>query len=337
MIRILSRDENQKKLSQSLSNLLKKHQAGLTEDLSVMRSAGSGGGYLETGNQFITEVRSKKKLSDLILSVDTRSLLKDTILALENREYLVEKGIRPIRKVLLNGKPGTVKTSIAQAISNELGLPLLIINVPTLFSSYLGDSGKNIYQVFENIQSRNAVAVFDEFDSIAIGRDTNNEIGEMRRIVNSLLTSLDKWSGQGVFFATTNDANNLDKAVWRRFDEHIEINLPQRPERQQLWNLYTRNNLSREELSFLANYSEGLSPADIELISEQSIRMQALVDSDIFEEAVRQVSMNIGNFDKKKAMISAIKKMFPNISTRDMANLTRISKSSVQRYIKAGE
>ncbi|HAP8712416.1 TPA: AAA family ATPase, partial [Enterococcus faecium] len=216
----------------------------------------------------------------------------------------------------------------------ELGLDFLLVNIPTLFSSYLGDSGKTITKLFKSLSSKKAIIVFDEFDSIAVGRYSMNDVGEMRRIVNSVLTGLDNWEGEGLIIATTNDKENLDNAVWRRFDEKIKVGLPDKENRLKLWDMYSKSQLTRDELHILAEVSNGFSPAEIEIYSQQGLRLKVIKGKNPFLTIMNQLEVPKLSLEKKVFLVKYLKSNYPNLTTRDIGELMNISKSSVQRYLK---
>lgn len=333
MIRMLAKEEDTRKIAEKLSTILSKHQAGLYPDQKVTRFYQENKEY-EEFDSYVYRKKPQKSLSDLILNKSTLNKIDDIIITYRNKDKLKELGIKLNQKIILNGVPGTGKSSIGEALAYELGLEFLLVNIPTLFSSYLGDSGKTISNLFSALSNRNAVIVFDEFDSIAISRSSLNEVGEMRRIVNSVLTSLDNWSGEGMIVATTNDKDNLDSAVWRRFDERVDIDLPEKENRVRLWDKYTKSLLNREELRILSELSEGFSPAEIEIYSQQGLRIKVIKDKNPFLTILDQLSITISSTKLKTDVVQYLKTRYPDLSTREIGEITKISKSSVQRYVK---
>lgn len=141
---------------------------------------------------------------------------------------LAEAGLEPTRTVLFTGPPGVGKTMAARWIARELGRPLLILDLSAVMSSYLGRTGTNLRFVLDYAKSIDCVLLIDELDAIAKRRDDAGEIGELKRLVTVLLQQLDDWPSSGLLLAATNHAELLDPAVWRRFEEQIEFELPER-------------------------------------------------------------------------------------------------------------
>lgn len=165
------------------------------------------------------------------------------------RERLARYGLTPKKKVLLHGPPGCGKTLGAQRLAWNTGLPLLKVRFDALVSSYLGETASNLRAVFEAAEQRPCVLFLDECDSLASSRSHPNDVGEMRRIVNSLLVLLDEYSAPGLLVAATNLTEHLDIAIWRRFDDIIEVPRPGPSEIRQLIAM-TLSAMEVEELDF---------------------------------------------------------------------------------------
>ena len=163
---------------------------------------------------------------DVILPKCNEEDIKTFILNYKNADKLNSIGIGVANTLLLYGPPGCGKTKCAFLIAKELNLPLVVARLDSLISSYLGTTAKNIRSLFEFAQKTPCVLFLDEFDAIAKARDDSNELGELKRVVNSLLQNVDSMSGDSLLLAATNHEKLLDTAVWRRFDYKIEINLP---------------------------------------------------------------------------------------------------------------
>ena len=140
----------------------------------------------------------------------------------------------PKRKILLYGPPGCGKTLSAERIAWNLGLPLLKVRFDSLLSSYFGESASNLRMVFDYCKSEPVVLLLDECDFIAKSRITTQDVGEVPRIVNMLLTLLDEYDAPGLVLATTNLKVSLDEALFRRFDDVIEMPMPGKLERKRL-------------------------------------------------------------------------------------------------------
>lgn len=179
----------------------------------------------ELQNSFI-EVMPKKGLDDLVLSEDLKRECSKFTDEYRRRDLLRSYNLNPRHKMLLAGPPGNGKTSLAEAIAHEMMLPLFVIRYEGIINSYLGDTAKQIDLVFEHAKSQRCVIFFDEFDAISKERDGKNENGEIKRVVNSLLTQLDSLPPHVVFVAATNHALMMDNAFARRFELQLELKKP---------------------------------------------------------------------------------------------------------------
>ncbi|WP_020594778.1 AAA family ATPase [Spirosoma panaciterrae] len=150
------------------------------------------------------------------------------------RERLARYGLKPKKKILLYGHPGCGKSMSAERIAWNIGLPFLKVRFEAIISSYLGESATNLTKLFESLKTYPCVLLLDEFDFIAQSRTTAQDVGEMHRIVNILLNLLEEYNSPGLLIATTNLENALDKALFRRFDDIIEIPMPGQTEICQL-------------------------------------------------------------------------------------------------------
>lgn len=135
-------------------------------------------------------------------------------------------GLEPAKTCLIYGPPGTGKTQLALWMSAQLGLPVILAKLDGLMSSYLGTTSRNIGNLFAYANRYRALLLLDEFDSIAKLRDDPNEVGEIKRVVNTLLQELDRRREHGLTLAITNHPNLLDPAVWRRFESQLEVPMP---------------------------------------------------------------------------------------------------------------
>lgn len=150
------------------------------------------------------------------------------------RQRLAKHGMTPRKKILLYGPPGCGKTLGAKRLAWNLGLPLMKVRFDSLVSSYFGESSSNLRNVFDASAANPCVLLLDECDFVARSRNQANDIGEASRIVNTMLLLLDEYESPGLFVATTNVAEQLDTAIFRRFDEAFEVPPPSEKEIQRL-------------------------------------------------------------------------------------------------------
>lgn len=168
----------------------------------------------------------KSRLSDMALDDALRSRIDRILLEQRQRETIRAHGMSPLRKLLLVGPPGTGKTMTAAALAGELSTPLFTIQLDGLITKYLGETAAKLRLIFEAIQQTRAVYLFDEFDALGGERAARNEVGEIRRVLNSFLQFLEQDDSDSIIVAATNHPRLLDRALFRRFDSVIEYRLP---------------------------------------------------------------------------------------------------------------
>lgn len=217
----------------------------------------------------------------VILSKSNEEQLNDFIHSYEHADELNNLGIGVPNSLLLYGPPGCGKSKAANYIAKKIGMPLVIARLDSLISSYLGTTAKNIRNLFEFAQRTPCVLFLDEFDAIAKARDDNNELGELKRVVNSLLQNIDNLNENSLFLCATNHEELLDSAVWRRFDYKINIELPDRKARNQLIQLFLKTKkMSDKELDEFAAVTKELSGSSIEEIITKALRKSVLRKED---------------------------------------------------------
>ena len=217
------------------------------------------------------------RLSHMALDASVRSRIELVLVEQRHRVPIQEHGLSPLRKPLLVGPPGTGKTMTAAALSGELGLPLFTIRLDGLITKYLGETAAKLRLIFDTIQQTRAVYLFDEFDALGSERAATNEVGEIRRVLNSFLQFLELDDSQSVIVAATNHPTLLDRALFRRFDSVIEYSKPSRKtaERVMLSRLDGLDT-SNVKWSQVLVATEGLSHADLVHACEQAAKRAIL-------------------------------------------------------------
>lgn len=188
---------------------------------------------------------------------------------IKERNFLtqfIQAGVTPPNSLLLSGQPGVGKTYIAHWISNQLDLPLVDLDLATSISSYLGRSGQNIRSIFDYAKAQPSVLFLDELDAIAKRRDDSGDLGELKRLVNVLLKEIEDYPVAGVIIGATNHPELLDKAIWRRFDRTLTIEMPEVLERKQLLarhlDGYT-DAIGKDIIEFIAITTNDVNSADV--------------------------------------------------------------------------
>jgi SpoVK/Ycf46/Vps4 family AAA+-type ATPase len=206
----------------------------------------------------------KVLFSDMILEDGVRERLRRVVLEQRQQHRLQEHGLSPRRKLLLTGPPGTGKTMSASALAAELHIPLFTILLDGLITKFMGETAAKLRVIFEAIQKTRGVYLFDEFDAIGSKRIATNDVGEIRRVLNSFLQFLEQDSSASLIVAATNHVELLDRALFRRFDDVIDYPLPT-PELVEKIVKYRLSMLDLCEVDWpaVANESKGLSYGEI--------------------------------------------------------------------------
>lgn len=225
-----------------------------------------------------------------------------------NADKLIDKGLDPVRSCLIYGAPGTGKTQLALWMAKQLGLPVVTARLDGLMSSYLGTTSKNIGNLFDFANRYKCLLLLDEFDAIAKFRADNQEIGEIKRVVNTLLQNMDTRKQNGFTIGITNHPKLLDPAVWRRFDIQIEIPNPNREVLQQIIkNKLKPIRLKSSQIKFLSWLIDNGTGADAEVLTRW-IKKAKIVIADsfdlIFYNLIQEfIFLNAGRVNRQNADI----------------------------------
>ncbi|TAJ44687.1 CDC48 family AAA ATPase [Methanofollis fontis] len=263
-------------------------------------------------------------------------------LPLRHPEIFERLGIEPPKGVLLYGPPGTGKTLIAKAVANEVDAHFITLSGPEIMSKYYGESEGRLREVFEEAQENAPTIIFiDEIDSIAPKREeTKGEVE--RRVVAQLLALMDglKSRGQVVVIAATNIPDAIDPALRRggRFDREIEIGIPDRKGRHEIFQVHSRGVPLAEnvDLQRLADITHGFVGADIALLVKEAA-MHALrqvipkikIEEEIPAELIEQLRVTGDDFDEalKHVEPSAMREVLvevPNVHWSDVGGLEEV-------------
>lgn len=282
----------------------------------------------------------------LFLNEGATRTFQDFIGDVENVDKLSSKGLASRLALMLSGPPGTGKTLLAGHVAARLNRPFYVVRLDSVISSLLGDTAKNIRTVFEYVPSRNAVLFLDEMDAVAKLRDDKHELGELKRVVNTVIQGLDSLDEHAVVVGATNHPQLLDSAIWRRFPYKIELDKPEAEVRVDLWRYFLFEDRDTERRADdLAVVSEGLSGADIETISLTARRHALLNSREIDLGTVALAIMNTragrGSMpqkeplgpDQKRQLAIALKDK-GELTVTNIARLLNVTRQSVYLYLK---
>lgn len=297
---------------QGESSLAKKIKSTLSQKKGTLTSLDSFAAKpVDTESRMdIVEVTYPQiEASQIVLSKYIQEAIYSFIESYNRRDILLKSGFSASNSLLLYGPPGCGKTTVAQFVSSITELPLVTARLDGLVSSLLGSTAKNIRKIFDYASRRECILFLDEFDVVAKLRDDKNELGELKRVVNSLIQNIDSFSDDSILIAATNHQELLDPAIWRRFTTVIALEKPQKEEINQLLHII----LDGKSTSFLSipkklDYIEdaliGLSHSDIKTIIFNAMRdviltdRNSLTNCDILKEIYFHKNHAIDNGDE---------------------------------------
>lgn len=260
--------------------------AGVPRAVPIARPAGELAGL-------VTASYPNTRLGEMVLSASVTASIGEVIEQYRQRDRLLSHGLTPKRRILLIGPPGCGKTMTASVLAAECNLPLMFVQLHSLITKYMGETAAKLHLVFDAMVQTRGVYLFDEFDAIGSTRAGRNDVGEIRRVLNSFLQFLERDDSGSIVVAATNFVGMLDEALFRRFDGVIRYELPDAKMAKDL----IRNCLSSFEIDTLAwpkivAACKGLSHADIARACDDAAKEAVLqehrdVTTSILEKAIR--------------------------------------------------
>jgi len=235
----------------------------------------------------------KSRLSEMALDKAVRSRIERVLLEQRQRDRIEQHGLTPLRRLLLIGPPGTGKTMTASVFAGELGLPLFTIQLDGLITKFMGETSAKLRLIFDAIHQGGGVYLFDEFDTLGGERGAKNDVGEIRRVLNSFLQFLEHDDSGSLVIAATNHVALLDRALFRRFDAIIEYPLPDRAVAEEV--MRSRLSLldtSKVDWQAAVKATDGLSQADITRACEHAAKNAILTNTTVVNTAELVEALN---------------------------------------------
>ena len=257
---------------------------------------------------------------------------------------LVSAGIDPPSTLLLFGPPGCGKTMAAIAIACDLNLPLYVVRLDSLLGSFLGNSAKNLRRVFDNALARPCVLLMDEFDVMGKMRDDAHEVGEIKRLVGSLLQNLDRVHGGQVIVGATNHHHMLDVAIWRRFDVTLRLQKPGKVEMTRIiGGLIPEDRVPEIEVPAVATLMDGLSGSDATSVVQRALQDEFLYPNEPLGKLITLGALaHVNGYDtsptymvnKRELILATHRRSGGDLTIRQVARLVGCSHAYAHDVIK---
>jgi len=315
-----------------------------SNELSLAQYSTNGRVPVDSESRFSLADEERLDISDTCIFLDSedQTTIEEFLRYFTAADKLLAQGVGISPSLLIYGPPGCGKTELARNISAKLGLPLLTARTDSLISSYLGSTAKNLRSLFEHSMARPCVLFLDEFDAVGKLRDDKYELGELKRVVVSLLQNIDAMDNNTVLIAATNHEHLLDPAIWRRFAYKMRLDFPSSGIRSKMFSRYLNEFSSDIDISTIISISKGLSGSDIKQLSESAIR-EAILEghrkvnlTKLLKDILKlQLPEAFKNGEDLMASLQAVRNYNPKVFTyRRLSEIFGISTGKVTKLLK---
>lgn len=289
----LAESNNDRELVRVIEDTLRYEEGGKVEDKT------DSGNKLDAFNKTLKSVKdipiglvmtkTNVEMDHVILPQEVKDVIEAFIEEQEHNEKYIKRGLDPRNKCMLIGPPGNGKTALSKAIANRMGCPFYFVRYDQLISQKPGETSKRLFAIFDFVKTHRCILFFDEMDAIGKDRGDDNEGGEMKRVVSTLLVQLDDIPPHVIILGATNHPGMIDKAVWRRFAVRVNLPNPEIAEYEQYLKMaYARYGHHPErDLEIIALRLEAENFAEAEVFVEDCIRRWIRADEKIsIDEAI---------------------------------------------------
>ena len=352
--------DREKEKVRSFAKLLAKkmeedgEKRGSARIVSILERKGSGRAVTDSlvplpvdqeSRMDIVDIDYNPQAENLILSEPVKLKLQDFLDTIRHKKTMDDMGLEFAQSLLLYGYPGCGKTTAASYIASQMQLPLVTARLDTLISSLLGATAKNIHKIFEFAKRQPCVLFLDEFDAIAKARDDQHELGELKRVVNSLLQNIDDYCSDGILIAATNHQELLDDAIWRRFQTVIEMDRPGLPEIErmvdQIPSFVTKSKIKENQWKKVYTSMLGLSYADIKKINN-NLAKKAILNHNTeldMESIIAEVFLfkTHGDYSKEEMAVFMLECGVPKKYTAAFTGFSRRKTDQLAERVNADE
>ena len=266
-------------------------------------------------------------------SPQVRMKLDELVFERRHEAELLRENLSPSRTALFTGPPGVGKTLAARWMAQQLGQPLVTLDLSTVMSSFLGRTGNNVRNILDYAKGVSCVFLLDEFDAIAKRRDDVVEVGELKRLVTVLLQEIDNWPATGLLIAATNHDGLLDPAAWRRFELLVNFPMPSGGDVRRAVEMYLGDGgLADRWIRALGHVFVGASYADIERDIKR-VRRQAVIQREPLEHRLKALVVERAQSLKRSARAElALALMGAGLSQREAHDWTGVSRDTLRKH-----
>lgn len=299
-------------------------------------------GSADAHPRFLVTFEPDEPVEPPIFPPEVVAELEQIIVERDRRRDLEIAGLIPTRTALLTGPPGVGKTLSARYLAHRLGLPLHRIDLSLLISSYLGKTGQNLRAAIIEARETPSVLLVDEFDAIAKRRDDPGDVGELKRIVNVLLLELEEWPSTSLLIAATNHPELLDRAIWRRFERVITLDLPNDETRRAVLSREIAKHgqsVAEKTLRGVSDALAGHSASDLVTFVRAAVRRAVLgggqsLDRFLFDASLERLVARAAKDPVARLLYSKIAYSELGMSQREIASRLNVTHVTVWRDLK---